>query len=126
MANPLPISALNLERLFPKIVKNLVRPRDKFFHIPGVVARVGIPSMPILSGQNFRQTIQTGSESSNAVKIAYSSHGRQQRMNYGGHVRAHRQILSYTRGAGMCGGPLGANAWWLTCQTDLTDWFSFH
>ena len=56
-------------------------------------------------------------------EIAYFCYEAHQRKTYGGCLRVQRQILSYTRGGGMCESPLNANALWLTCQTDHTDRF---
>ena len=59
-------------------------------------------------------------------EIAYFCYEAHQRKTYCGCLRAQRQILCYTRCGGMCGSPMNANVWCLTCQTDHTNRFSSH
>ena len=59
---------------------------------------MGVPGMEKLGAYHVRQTLQTEFESSNAVEIPSFFHGLQQRMVYGGNVRAIRQILSHSLG----------------------------
>ena len=56
-------------------------------------------------------------------EIAYFCYEAHQRKTYCGCLRAQRQILCYTRCGGMCGSPMNANVWCLTCQTDHTNRF---
>ena len=57
--------------------------------------------MAKLDAYHVRQTLQTEFESSNTVEIPSFFHGLQQKMVYGGNVRAERQILSHSLGGGV-------------------------